>query len=633
MVVSWPSISRTRAIELLAAPLLCGSLVVIIATVIYRAPFRAFFDIGSDPAPISRLHSAERNEEITFAYSQGRSTIWLPGVGVGIYEVCLRMSGPGGSYPLPSTLTLAGREISIGAIGSMRTYCVLAPADDRGALAMRITSQTYQPPRDSRRLGVLFDQLSVRSMTPAPPPLILIAALTIAIGFSWMALVLLDGRITRSFAMLNIIAAGLLIGVWHFRGQSMTFAFSMAAIAGLAAFGAAIARPPTWITAHILRAAVMLFVLWRLVLWVVGWAALESSHSLFSVARLIATHGSVVNVGHITPEFVLGYAWVRWDSYWYLSIVEQGYQYEAGKTPNLVFFPLYPMLIRALMPITFNNAVLSGLIIANVSLLAGIILLTDLVARDFGAMVAYRTVSALLLFPTSFFFGALYTESLALALLALTLWSVRREHWWLAGIAGLFLSATRVPGVLIAPVLALALISRNGWRWPRFQPVLLTPLLPVAGLGLFMLYQWHRFGSPFVFLQVQKKGWDQQLSLPWVQLFMMIDTIATGSTHWSGHWPTRAFQLAVWLSFAGLAAVALRRLPLAYSLTTVMMLLPAYLTNVSHSLPRYVLLALPAFLMMALLIERRPALLATIPAALALLGWTTALFVNGFFVG
>jgi hypothetical protein len=633
MVVSWSSIARTRAFELLVPPLLCGSLVIIITIIIYRAPFRAFFDIGSGPAPISRLHDAERNEEITFAYSQGRSTIWLPGVGGGTYKVCLRMSGPGGSYPLPSTLTLAGHEISIGAIGSMRTYCVLAPADDRGTLGMRITSQTYQPPRDSRRLGVLFDQLSVRSIAPASPPLILITALTIAIGFSWMALVLLAGRITQSFAMLNIIAAGLLIAVWHFRGQSMTFAFSMAAIAGLAAFGAAIARPPTWITTHILRAAVMLFVLWRLVLWVVGWAALESSHSLFSVARLIATHGSVVNVGLITPEFVLGYAWVRWDSYWYLSIVEQGYQYEAGKTPNLVFFPFYPMLIRTLMPITFNNAVLSGLIIANVSLLAGIILLTDLVARDFGAMVAYRTVSALLLFPTSFFFGALYTESLALALLALTLWSVRREHWWLAGIAGLFLSATRVPGVLIAPVLALALISRNGWRWPRFQPVLLTPLLPVAGLGLFMLYQWHRFGSPFVFLQVQKKGWDQQLSLPWVQLFMMIDTIATGATHWSGHWPTRAFQLAVWLSFAGLTAIALRRLPLAYSLTGVMMLLPAYLTNVSYSLPRYVLLALPAFLMMALLIERRPALLAAIPAALVLLGWTTALFVNGFFVG
>jgi hypothetical protein len=114
---------------------------------------------------------------------------------------------------------------------------------------------------------------------------------------------------------------------------------------------------------------------------------------------------------------------------------------------------------------------------------------------------------------------------------------------------------------------------------------------------------------------------------------MMIDTIATGSTHWSGHWPTRAFQLAVWLSFAGLTAVALRRLPLTYSLTAVMMLLPAYLTNVSYSLPRYVLLALPAFLMMALLIERRPALLAAIPVALVLLAWTTALVVNGFFVG
>jgi hypothetical protein len=631
MVVSWSSIARTRAFELLVPPLLCGSLVIIITIIIYRAPFRAFFDIGSGPAPISRLHDAERNEEITFAYSQGRSTIWLPGVGGGTYKVCLRMSGPGGSYPLPSTLTLAGHEISIGAIGSMRTYCVLAPADDRGTLGMRITSQTYQPPRDSRRLGVLFDQLSVRSIAPASPPLILITALTIAIGFSWMALVLLAGRITQSFAMLNIIAAGLLIAVWHFRGQSITFAISMAAIAGLAAFGAVIARPPTWITTHILRAAVMLFVLWRLVLWVVGWAALESSQSFFSVARLIAGYGNVTDASRITPEFVLGSAWVQWDSNWYLSIVEQGYQYEAAKPSNIAFFPFYPMLIRAFMPITFNNAVLSGLIIANVSLLAGIILLTDLVARDFGAMVAYRTVSALLLFPTSVYLGALYAEPLALALLALTLWAVRREHWWLAGIASLFLSATRVPGVLIAPVLALALISRNGWRWPRFQPVLLTPLLPVAGLGLFMLYQWHRFGSPFVFLQIQDV-WDQNLSPPWVQPLKMIESIVTRSAQWNGPWPMRVVQLGVWVSFIVLTAAAFRYLPLVYGITACMMLLPAFLTDESYSLTRYVLMAVPAFVVVGLLVDRRPSLLTVIPISLVFLAGATGLFVNSFSV-
>lgn len=113
---------------------------------------------------------------------------------------------------------------------------------------------------------------------------------------------------------------------------------------------------------------------------------------------------------------------------------------------------------------------------------------------------------------------------------------------------------------------------------------------------------------------------------------MMIETISAGADHWSGRWTTRVFQLLVWLTFAGLTAVALRRLPLVYGLTTIAMLAPAYLTNVSHSLPRYVLLALPAFIAAAVLIERLPMLLAT-PLALILLAWATALFVNGFFVG
>ncbi|PMP76517.1 MAG: hypothetical protein C0183_18375, partial [Roseiflexus castenholzii] len=161
----------------------------------------------------------------------------------------------------------------------------------------------------------------------------------------------------------------------------------------------------------------------------------------------------------------------------------------------------------------------------------------------------------------------------------------------------------------------------------------LAPLLPLAGLGLFMAYQWWRFGSPLLFMRTQRDIWDQHLSPPWVQLSMMIETIATGADHWSGRWPTRVFQLLVWLAFAGLTAFVLRRLPPVYGLTAVMMLAPAYLTNVSHSLPRYVLLALPAFVAAAALIERRSVLLLATPVVLALLAWATALFVNGFFVG
>src|SRR3989339_937535 len=51
----------------------------------------------------------------------------------------------------------------------------------------------------------------------------------------------------------------------------------------------------------------------------------------------------------------------RWDSYWYLDIVKEGYYLRGEKgIANVVFFPLYPFLIRVTAPLANGNPVLSG---------------------------------------------------------------------------------------------------------------------------------------------------------------------------------------------------------------------------------------------------------------------------------
>jgi hypothetical protein len=615
-----------------------GSLVAVIATLailllINTFPVRVAYDIGSQPAPISHLFGAERNASMSYAYSQGGSLILEPMIGFGTYEIRVRMGGPGGRDPLPTTITVGGEEIAIGEVGAMRVYRFLAPTDARGALAVIVKSATIQPPGDTRRLGVLFDDLEIRSIGWTPPSVLTLVVAVVAFGSGWMTIALLSDRKAWSVALLapvSIMTNGI---AWLLRSQNDSLELWFLASMAMTAFGALVVHPPSWLVRRTLLAAALLVGVWRVALWIVAWAALHTSEQLFPLAQHIVNSTDSKVQAPVTFTQVVSTAWSHWDSRLYLSIVTLGYQHPPEEYANMAFLPFYPLLIRALLPLTGGDAVLAGMIVTHCALIAAVLLFADVVARDFGAQVAYRAVATLLCFPTSFFLGAVYAESVALALLALALWGLRRQRWMLAGIAGFFLSLTRLPGVLIAPVIALAIVEHAGWRLPPLTRAYLAPLLPALGIGLFMAYQWQQFGSPLIFLQTQRDIWDQQLSPPWVQLFMMIDTIATGATHWSGHWPTRAFQLAVWLSFAGLTAIALRRLPLAYSLTGVMMLLPAYLTNVSYSLPRYVLLALPAFLMMALLIERRPALLAAIPAALVLLGWTTALFVNGFFVG
>lgn len=603
---------------------------------LHLMPLRAVYDVGSQPVPISGLYAPERNATMSYAYSQGRSLILAPMVGAGAYEVLVRMGGPGGRDLVPVSIEIGERSIAIGDVGSIRVFRVLAPADARGALALHLTSATLQPPGETRRLGLLLDHLEIRSTEWALPSLRMLGiALTLMVG-AWLAIFLLVDDRRLALVLLALAAIGTVWVVWVLRGQSASpVLWSVAGAVG-AAFGALAARPPSWLVRRTLVAVAVLLGMWRVTLWVVAWAALQTGAWLAPLAQWIVSDAgalSALTIPLYVPfDQVIGAAWSQWDSRLYLSIVTLGYQHPPEEYANMAFLPLYPFLIRMALPFTGGDAVAAGLIVSHGALFAAALIVADVVRRDFDAQIAYRSIATLLCFPTSFFLGAVYAESLALALLALTLWGLRRQHWMLAGIAGFFLSLTRLPGVLMAPVIALALLEHAGWRRPPLTHAYLAPLLPALGLGLFMAYQWWRFGSPFLFMQTQRDIWDQQASPPWVQLSMMIETISAGADHWSGRWTTRVFQLLVWLTFAGLTAAALRRLPPVYGLTTIAMLALAYLTNVSHSLPRYVLLALPAFIAAAVLIERRPMLVAT-PLALILLAWTTALFVNGFFVG
>jgi Gpi18-like mannosyltransferase len=51
----------------------------------------------------------------------------------------------------------------------------------------------------------------------------------------------------------------------------------------------------------------------------------------------------------------------RWDSYWYLDIVHNGYYLKTDNTlSNVVFFPLYPALIKTVGTVLGGNFVLAG---------------------------------------------------------------------------------------------------------------------------------------------------------------------------------------------------------------------------------------------------------------------------------
>ncbi|MGH2537449.1 MAG: mannosyltransferase family protein, partial [Candidatus Promineifilaceae bacterium] len=169
---------------------------------------------------------------------------------------------------------------------------------------------------------------------------------------------------------------------------------------------------------------------------------------------------------HIVPHnIILDSLGSRWDTGFYLSIANEGYRYQGVETPSVAFFPLLPLLMRAVGRLTGGDALLAGVIIANVALLGASVLLYRLAELEWGPAVAGRATLYFLIFPASFFGSAIYTESLFLFFAIGSLYLARRGVWEGAALLGGGASLTRLMGLLVAPLLLV-----EWWQQRRTRP-------------------------------------------------------------------------------------------------------------------------------------------------------------------
>ncbi len=166
----------------------------------------------------------------------------------------------------------------------------------------------------------------------------------------------------------------------------------------------------------------------------------------------------------------------QWDSDWYLGIAEHGYTDELGTTPNtnnLAFFPLYPVLVKAVAVLTPGSRASTGLGLAVVaSLIAawGIFAVGD---RLHGRRVGVLLTTLWAAFPVGAVQWMGYTESLFTACAAWALYAVLTGRWlWAAGCASLA-GLTRPTGVAVAAavtVTALLHLLRHRTLAPGSSP-------------------------------------------------------------------------------------------------------------------------------------------------------------------
>ncbi len=451
----------------------------------------------------------------------------------------------------------------------------------------------------------------------------LVVALPLTLVLMWSTLAFTHWSLVVRSGVLLLLAVGL--AITSAVGTSATFAGWIVGTASVVFLTATLVCAEAWTVRHGWLGIVGIWGAWRGVLTI--WSGIATWYS----ATIFAAGGAISTGGAEEPRdnFVfraLVYGWMQWDSGYYRAIAVGGYN-TTDVFPRIAFFPLYPALSRTTRIALGVSPWTAAIFVSNVAMLAAVLILYDLVRRDWDRVLAHRSVAMLLAFPTAFFCASGYSESLGLALICGAVWAMRRERWWLAGIVGYFLALCRLPGVAVAVVLAVAILQSNGWRFTtRVWRSIGAVMLPPAGLATFMLYQWWRFGDALAFWRAQR-AWDNQLRMPWGTPVEILTTLTTASD-----WPLRIGQLVVWAVFIVLAVIAVRRMALAYSLTMVLVLVPPYLSNWNESLPRYVLLAFGGFIALAML-GARPWLRALVIGTMLVLGaLCTLLFINKFWI-
>jgi len=247
------------------------------------------------------------------------------------------------------------------------------------------------------------------------------------------------------------------------------------------------------------------FIVWRIATILISFFAQKTIPYLgdFPYRELISEY-------HL-PSWIASFG--NFDGLHYAMISQSGYFQN-----DQAFFPLYPLFIRLtayLFPVKNAffapyNSILSGILISSIFFLIGLIMFQKYLStiQKKGVSFPFWVILFFLLFPTSFFFGAVYTEGLFFFLVSFFLYLLSKKKYGLAVVIAILASSTRLVGVfLILPFFFQLVHDKHVALKPfsikktRYMFFLLSPLI---GLVLYSLYLGVFFGDPLFFINAQK---------------------------------------------------------------------------------------------------------------------------------
>lgn len=358
-----------------------------------------------------------------------------------------------------------------------------------------------------------------------------------------------------------------------------------------------------------------LFLFWRLGLFLVTYLG-----SL--VFPKIANGG----LGSIGPgrNFDFWASWAQWDGGHYFKIARDGYELFS----DYAFFPLYPLITRLVNWFLSDNLILAGLLVSNLSFLVFLYVFFNLVSQRFSSKIAFSSLVTLLVFPTTFYAVAYYSESLFLLWLSLTLLFLSKRAYLVAAISSSLASLTRPLGIILIIPLFYGYFAHRQFHLKRVDRKLLHIFIALFGFAVYSLYLFAHFNDPVKFLSIQS-SWERQVTDPISNLISYLWAFLRGESR-----PFNDYSdFGLTILFLVILILGIKRIPATWWIFSMLVILIPVSGGTLTSMPRYLLSTLGAFIILGQYLEKHPNL--KLPL------WTISLvaqavaairFISGFWV-
>jgi len=377
-----------------------------------------------------------------------------------------------------------------------------------------------------------------------------------------------------------------------------------------------------------LKKLILLFLVWRVALFIPLFVAqsieYRQGYPYTSPVYFLENKNSLISHFLISP-------WANFDGVYYLLIAAEGYTVNAG------FFPLLPLSIYLATSIFGNLLAFSPLqyftALFQVSLyfLTSLILMYKLIRIDFSNKVALWSIVFMLIFPSSFFFVSIYSESLFLLLSVSAFYFARKKRWLLASLCGGLLTSTRLVGIAIIPALIFEFVKQEKTLFKTKALSLLITALGILGYMIFNLAKW---GNAFYFIQAQGSFQNNRsvaapVFLPQT-LFRYIKIFLTVSpTHFE--WFVALLEFSSFIfAVVMLFVMWKKKIRLSYIIFALICFLIPISSGTFSALPRYVLAMFPIFIALAL-VKNKLFKIAYSIVGFSLLMILLTLFSKGYF--